>query len=654
MAPGTPRSSGKIVIKPRKSRGRPRASTAANTSSARPTIRIPRGAAAAAAAKREEDTSDDEPREEDEESSLTSQPIASSSKATPQANDDSADDEPKEDNAEDDAEQEADRGHEEAQDVDVDGEGGGDGDEDDGGSEHGDTDAVGTPRDGEDADEEPVPVRRGRGRPRGRGRGASVSGSATPRAARGRGRGRGRGRRGRPPGSGKSRAAEEGESSVADEDAEEAGGKPFRRIQGKVYIIDGDEFITDNNEKGDTKIDPNGNLLGDRAFKAQTFTLPNRHPERKYMLAIDAARTSGFRDSLYYFRRNPLALKLNATQWEKEHLIEQGKLGSHLKTRSVTLITARSAYKLHGAKMVRDGRWIIDDYDEEKTLQEITEKGLKPGELVGDLQDVSNLAAEAAALGISRDAMKQERAAASGGGGGGPGIYRAGGPTTIFGGSGWGPYSDGPLNAVRKSFLNREGLNEENWMLIAAQRTREADEEWKRIRRTALEPCGGILGRSNDVGGEQGYGDAGAKRTAGEDGDGDVDVMQVEPKRRRVESEQSQYPLGIYDPQTGIVLYRNDTQPLRSRWESVEDTDKPKKGRVLGGSKVGSNAWGLAWVDTVMELPNGEEEEALRLNAMRLLKVAEEEEVQAQVAQTSTAAGTSSASTPAAMPVEMS
>ncbi len=87
-----------------------------------------------------------------------------------------------------------------------------------------------------------------------------------------------------------------------------------------------------------------------RRFKAQTFVLPNRHPERKYMLAIDAARTSGFRDSLYYFRRNPLAMKLNATQLEKDHLIEVGKLGSHLKTRSVTLVTARSAFKLHGAK----------------------------------------------------------------------------------------------------------------------------------------------------------------------------------------------------------------------------------------------------------------------------------------------------------------
>ena len=98
---------------------------------------------------------------------------------------------------------------------------------------------------------------------------------------------------------------------------------------------------------------PRTQAMSDRKFKAQTFQLPNRHPDRMYMLAIDAARTSGFRDSLYYFRRNPLAMKLNATQAEKEYLIEVGKLGSHLRTRSVTMITARSAYKLHGAKMVQ-------------------------------------------------------------------------------------------------------------------------------------------------------------------------------------------------------------------------------------------------------------------------------------------------------------
>lgn len=136
------------------------------------------------------------------------------------------------------------------------------------------------------------------------------------------------------------------------------GGKPFRKINGKVYVIEGDEFITEEDPKGNAKIDAAGRLLGGRRFKAQTFNLPQRHPEKMFMLAIDAARTSGFRDSLYYFRRNPLAFKLNATQPEKDYLIEIGKLGPHLRTRSVTLITARSAYKLHGAKMLI-GAWFI-------------------------------------------------------------------------------------------------------------------------------------------------------------------------------------------------------------------------------------------------------------------------------------------------------
>lgn len=45
-------------------------------------------------------------------------------------------------------------------------------------------------------------------------------------------------------------------------------------------------------------------------------------------------------------------------------------------------------------------------------------------------------------------------------------------------------------------------------------------------------------------------------------------------------------------------LDRTDTQPTSARWEVVDGT--PKK-RVLGGTKAGNGAWGLAWVDTVME-----------------------------------------------------
>lgn len=54
-----------------------------------------------------------------------------------------------------------------------------------------------------------------------------------------------------------------------------------------------------------------------------------------------------------------------------------------------------------------------------------------------------------------------------------------------------------------------------------------------------------------------------------------------------------------------------NTQPMQSRWEEVpREREQPGsvKGRVTGGAKVGSRAWGVAWVDTVMELPSEEEE----------------------------------------------
>ena len=214
------------------------------------------------------------------------------------------------------------------------------------------------------------------------------------------------------------------------------------------------------------------------------------------MLAIDAARTSGFRDSLYYFRRNLLAFKLNATQAEKDYLIGEGKLGSHLRTRNVTLVTARSAFKLHGSKtligtvpsfrlillltylaFLLDGRWVVDDYYESKVLDEITARGLKAGDLVGDLPDPNaqhqqhNTELNALMGGTSLD--RGILGGAGGPSGSGGGIYRAGGPTTLFGGSGWGPYSDGPLNAVRKSILSRDGVSEENWMWMMALRVCE-------------------------------------------------------------------------------------------------------------------------------------------------------------------------------------
>lgn len=70
------------------------------------------------------------------------------------------------------------------------------------------------------------------------------------------------------------------------------------------------------------------------------------------MLSIDAARASGFRDSLYFFRRNPLIHKLGCNQQEKDRLIELGKLSANLKSRAVTMVSARNCFKIMGASFV--------------------------------------------------------------------------------------------------------------------------------------------------------------------------------------------------------------------------------------------------------------------------------------------------------------
>ncbi|KAJ7721018.1 chromatin remodelling complex Rsc7/Swp82 subunit-domain-containing protein [Mycena metata] len=481
-----------------------------------------------------------------------------------------------------------------------------------------------------------VVVKRGRGRPRGRGKlSLPASGTSTPRG-RGPGRPRGstsaRGAAKSTRGTGRTilgggsltirlpkRPDEEEEEEELDAEEEDTapeekekeaplgGGKPFRKILGKVYIIEGDEFITEDDPKGDEKIDKWGNLLGGRRFKAGTFILPGRHPERRYMLAIDAARTSGFRDSLYYFRRNPLAFKQNATQPEKDYLISQGKLGPHLRTRSVTLVTARSAFKLHGSKMIYEGKWVVDDYYEEKSLEEITARGLKAGDPVGELPDPNALyhSNEPSAL----NAANAANAANKNPGGVAMGLYRAGGPTTIFGASGWGPYSDGPLNAVRKSLLSRDGVSEENWMWMMAMWTLQAGDEWARWRRESLQPV--------DLAG----GSATRKRKT-EEVEAEEEQAGEASSSKKLKDATDGLPLGVYEAHSGVIQYRADTQPTRSRLEQVPDDDLKKS--VLGGTKVGNGAWGVAWLDTIMEVRSPEEMERPAVEEkMRLLKEAE-------------------------------
>lgn len=106
-----------------------------------------------------------------------------------------------------------------------------------------------------------------------------------------------------------------------------------------------------------------------REFKFATFNSSSRpNKDRQYCLSIDAARCVGYRDSLYFFRKHPLVYKVNCVQGEKELLIQQGKLHPNLRSRAVTMVTAHNLFKLFGAKIIRNGKNVTDDYDEVAAL----------------------------------------------------------------------------------------------------------------------------------------------------------------------------------------------------------------------------------------------------------------------------------------------
>jgi chromatin structure-remodeling complex protein RSC7 len=211
-----------------------------------------------------------------------------------------------------------------------------------------------------------------------------------------------------------------------------------------------------------------------------------------------------------------------------------------------------------------DGRWVTDDYFEDKVIEEITPLGIKPGDPVGELPDpnATSHSNELSALAAASAAnANKERA-----GGGSGGVYRAGGPTTLFGASGWGPYSDGPLNAVRKSLLSRDGVGEENWMYMMAARVAEAGEEWTKWRKEGMK-AGGGSGAEEIMSSMMGsplprvIGDTSKRRTMEEDVEdnkedfrGSADAVEPNAKRRKVNFEDDEPPVGVYEPHSGLVL----------------------------------------------------------------------------------------------------
>lgn len=130
------------------------------------------------------------------------------------------------------------------------------------------------------------------------------------------------------------------------------------------YEVVADEIITDDDPKGDMKIDSMGNLFGGRRFKVGTFKIPGKG-QKLFAISTDVARCVGYRDSYFLFQRHIKLLRVTLNEEMKLELINNGVLPTQFKTRHAYLVAARSMYKEFGAKLIQNGKQITDDYYED-------------------------------------------------------------------------------------------------------------------------------------------------------------------------------------------------------------------------------------------------------------------------------------------------
>jgi chromatin structure-remodeling complex protein RSC7 len=64
-----------------------------------------------------------------------------------------------------------------------------------------------------------------------------------------------------------------------------------------------------------------------------------------------------------------LLIKTNCTRYEKEQFILEGKVHPNMKNKNIAIVALRNAYKILGAKFVKNGRYVDDDYYEQAALR---------------------------------------------------------------------------------------------------------------------------------------------------------------------------------------------------------------------------------------------------------------------------------------------
>lgn len=193
--------------------------------------------------------------------------------------------------------------------------------------------------------------------------------------------------------------------------------------------------------------------------------------------------------------------------------------------------------------LLTDGKWVDDDYYEDRARDEVLAKGLKPGDPVGELPDPMQLPFEGA---LNRANPNNLAPSANFFAAGSSMVYKPGGPSTHFGGPGLGPFS-GEMAGSKKVALARDGIIEENWMWRAALGVREANDAIKNIRTSRLVPAPTILAGISDRTLAKGAGELSSAPKNDDTIDIDATTIRVNQDES---SEGRRY--GVYEPHTDV------------------------------------------------------------------------------------------------------
>ncbi|KAJ2813703.1 chromatin structure-remodeling complex subunit RSC7 [Coemansia furcata] len=210
-----------------------------------------------------------------------------------------------------------------------------------------------TQSDDDDEDEERDAKRQRSSSPAAEAAAAAVGGGS----ARGKAGGRGGwwpGKRGRPPKSAAGLARQH--KMQVEEEAEETS-------DALEHDSEPDDDVDMTDAAGEAKVSRFGELLGGREYICPVFQSPFRGSgQRLFVLSMDCCRFTGARDSYMLFKQHPRMRRVETTQQERDLLAERTMIPKVTRFRPIAMITARAAFREFGAKLVKDGRYITDDY----------------------------------------------------------------------------------------------------------------------------------------------------------------------------------------------------------------------------------------------------------------------------------------------------